>query len=313
MSFDLSWLWDIINTISQTVQSWFSSIWSSVQNIINTGQGIFAGLIAFGSQLWDAFIKGLSTLGEWLYKQFEWVYNGVKYWADVFGQWFSIAISWVGSGVSWIAQQFYNFGNWIWNGILWIWDTVRNAIIGLWNWITTTISGIISAIGTWWCNVTNGINTWFTNLLKTFRQKLTATITADVAIYSMWKAGERILQPTSLKDIGYGLLGIGLSPIIGYAIGKFVDALVPIPSTEPYPLIPNISGLTYTPPSLEVERPIEPTAPDIGAPPAMPIQTQTGLPYDKYIEVKLTKETTLSSKDKTAGTIEATYEIEVST
>jgi len=283
MSYDLSWLWNTLNNIISSVQSWFSNLWSSIETITNTGQGIFSGLVAFGSQLWDGLIKAFYTFGEWISDAYSWIYDGIKYWADTFGSWFNTAIGWVGSGLNYIGQQFYNFGNWLWNSIMWVGDVVRNTLLGIWTWITNTFAGISTAISSWWSGVINGVNTWFLNILKTFRQKLVTTLTVDVSIINMWKAGERVLHPSSIKDVGYGLFGIVTSPIIGYAIGRFIDSMLPLPSTDPYPLIPDISGITYTPPTPTIERPTTPTAPSMGTPPSIP-GIMLGLPYD----VKLT-------------------------
>lgn len=284
MSYDLSWLWDAITSIVLSMQTWFLGLWSVVQYIMNTGQGIFLGLIAFGVQLWDAITKGLGKLGEWFADAYKKIKEGLEGLADTLGQWLSNAFQWIGSAIGYVAQQIYNFGSWIWNTLSWIWDLIRNAIIGLWNWITETLSGIANAVSSWWTNVIYGVNTWFTNILKVFRQKIVTTIMADISIAGMWKAGERILNPNSLKDIGYGVLGILLSPFIGYTIGRIVDAIVPLPSTEPYPLIPDITGFTYTPPQLTIERPTGISAPSIGVPPTPPT-AGIGLPYDYPIQI----------------------------
>ncbi|MEM2446863.1 MAG: hypothetical protein QW734_09415 [Candidatus Bathyarchaeia archaeon] len=269
MSFDLSWLWELLNSIVSTMQSWFASLWQQAQNIVNTGQGIFSGLVALGSQLWDAFIKGLSALGQWLYDAFSWVWKGLEALGATLGSWLSQAYQWLASGIQWIGSGLYGLGQWLWNGILWAFDIIRNALVGLWNWIASTLSGIASAVSLWWNSVISGVNTWFTNLLKVFRQKIVTTIMVDVGITGMWKAGERILHPSNLKDIGYGLLGLALSPVVGYTMGKLIDAIVPLPSTETYPLIPPITGFEYTPPPMTIERPSPPIPPT--APPAPPI------------------------------------------
>jgi len=309
MAWDISWLWNTLQSIGSTIANFFSSVWSVVQQITNTGQGIFQGLVAFGTAIWDAILKGLSTLGEWFYNAFSWIYNGLKYVSDVLGSWISNAFNWIGSGLSWIAQQLYNFGQWLWNGLSWIWDVIRNAFIGFGNWLVGIFSGIPTAIGNWWNSVINGINSWFTNILKVFRQKIVQTIMADIGIAGMWKSGEKIIGASSLRDVGFGLLGLGLSPLVGYAIGKFVDCLLPMPSTEPYPLIPSISGFSYTPPSLEITRPLEPTPPSIGAPPT-PVVAGAGLPYD--VTLKMIKDPTVDSTttttDKTQTMPSITYE-----
>ncbi len=279
MSFDLSWLWNTLNSIGQTILSWFQGIWDAVESIVNVGQGIFAGLVAFGSQIWDAITKGVSVIGEWIYNAFKWIYDGLAYWASKFGEWIYNALSWIGSGIAWIAQQIYNLGAWIYNSLVYVWNWVVNTIIGIWNNITSWFSGIANAISSWWSSIINGINTWFTNLLKTFRQKFVATITADIAIAGAWKSAERLLHASNVKDIGYGLLGILASPLVGAMVGSIVDAVTPKPSSSPYPLIPDITGLAYTPPTLEVTPPIEPTMPSVGEP-AKPPTAGYGLPYD---------------------------------
>ncbi|MBS7270396.1 MAG: hypothetical protein KIH10_16365 [Candidatus Freyarchaeota archaeon] len=269
MSFDLSWLWETLNSIVSTMQSWFTSIWSQAQNIVNTGQGIFSGLVAFGSQIWDAITKAFSTLGEWFYNALSWIWQGLVGLGQALGQWISSAFQWLASGVQWVASGIYAFGQWLYNSLLYVWNWIVNTLKGVWDAIVNWFSGVASSIGEWWNAVIQGINTWFTNLLKVFRQKIVTTIMVDVGITGMWKSAERILHPSTVKDIGYGLLGLALSPVIGYTMGKFIDAIVPLPSTETYPLIPSISGFAYTPPSMTVETPSPPTPPS--APPTPPL------------------------------------------
>jgi hypothetical protein len=312
MAFDLSWLWNIINTIVSTVQSWFQSLWTVAQNITNTGQGIFSGLVALGAQLWDAIIKSLSAFGEWLYKQFEWIYDGIKYLADTFGSWISSAISWVGSSLGWIAQQIYNFGNWLYNGIVYVWNWIVNAVTGLWNALVSWFSGLANAISSWWGSVIGGVNSWFTNLLKGFRQKIVQTIMADITIAGAWKAGERVLHSQKLSDVGYGLMGIMVSPLVGALIGEIVNAVVPMPSTSTYPLIPDINALAYTPPTLQVATPTEKPAPSVGVTPTPPA-VGAGLPYDTTLRMPSAPSydftTATSDKSLTMPTIAYEYEV----
>jgi hypothetical protein len=314
MAFDLSWLWNIINSIVSAVQSWFQSLWSEAQNITNTGQGLFAGLVALGAQLWDAITKAFNTIGEWFYNAFNWIYSGFKYVADTFGSWLSNAISWIGSGISWVAQQIYNFGNWLYNGIVFVWNWIVNALTALWNALTSWFSGITNTLSSWWSNVVTGINTWFTSLLKVFRQKIIQTITADIAIAGAWKAGERILHSQSLKDVGYGLLGILASPLVGALIGGIVDSVVPSPATSTYPLIPDITPLTYTPPSIVIEKPVEKPPPSIGVTPTPPA-VGAGLPYDLTLGMPSapTYDCTTVSTDKSLTMPSTTYDTALST
>jgi len=268
MTFDLSWLWDLLNTIVSTMQSWFSSLWTVAQNITNTGQGVFAGLVAFGSQIWDAFLKGVDAFGQWFYDSLKGIWENLVHFGEYMGGFIMEGLASIGAGVQWIASQIYAFGNWVYNTLLFVWNWIVNTIVGVWNNIVTWFSGVATAIGTWWTSVITGVNTWFTNLLKTFRQKIITTIEADLTISMAWKGAERFLAPQKLSDFGYGLVGIVASPIIGRLVGTIVDIVVPLPSSATYPLIPDITGFAYTPPTLTVEKPTEPTYPT--APPTPP-------------------------------------------
>lgn len=261
MTFDLSWLWNLLNSIVDTFNSWFASLWTEAQNIANTGQGIFSGLIGFGSQLWDAITKAFDAFGAWIAEGLDFIRRGIENALNTFGQWLNNAYTFIAQGVSWIGSQLYNFGNWVYNSLLYVWNWIVNSITATWNAITTWFSGIASAIGTWWTSLVTTINSWWGNLVLGFRAKIIQTITADITITMAWKGAERILQPQGLKDIGYGMFGILASPIIGRVIGSIVDAVVPIPTSTTYPLIPSLDTFTYTPPSLTIETPTEPPPP----------------------------------------------------
>jgi hypothetical protein len=279
MSSDLSRLWDTLGGIINSITSWFSGVWGVAQNIINTGQGIFAGLVSFGAYLWDAVATGISIFGTAFVNAFQSIFGGVKYWVDGFGSWFSNAVAWIGSGLGNIGQQLFNFGQWIYNGLLYIWNWISNALSGVWESIASWFYGVSTSLGNWWSNIIVGVNIWFTNLLKGFRAKIVQTIMADLAIAGAWKAGERVLHSQKLSDLGFGLMGIVLSPFVGFLVGKIVDAVVPIPSTSIYPLIPDVSAFSYTPPGIVIEKPAEKPAPSMGTIPTPPVMG-AGLPYD---------------------------------
>jgi hypothetical protein len=126
-------------------------------------------------------------------------------------------------------------------------------------------------------------------------------------------------------------MGILLSPLVGFLVGKIVDAVVPIPSTSVYPLIPDVSAFTYTPPSIVIEKPAEKPPPSMGVPPTPPA-VGAGLPYDLTLTMpkaptydyttmstdrSLTMpstayDTTLSTTDNSLTIPSITYEYEVS-
>jgi phage-related protein len=311
IGWDLSWFFGILPTIVQNLANFLSSLSPSLEGIINTGQGLFAGLSTLGSAIWDAILKGIESFGKWLYNTFKWIYDGIVYWASVFGEWISYAFQWVGSGLNWIAQQVYNFGNWLYNSLVYIWNWLVNAIKGVWTAICNFFSGIATAIGTWWNNVTSGINSWFTSLVTGIRNKLVENIMADVGIYFGWKSIDRLINAKSVKDAIFSILGLVCSPLVAYVYGNIINGLVPTPSTTPIQLIPSIPMFSYTPPSLEVETPTEKPYPEIGTPPSAPPRaTERGLPYDVTAQMILTYDSTTLSRDKSAS-ISSTFEYEV--
>jgi len=308
---DLSWLWNALKGVTDTIGSWFSSLWSWAQNIVNTGQGIFNGLVAFGSQIWDALCKFGETIGSWFSTAFKWIYDGFCYIADVFGQWVSTAFGWIGSAFSWIAQQIYNFGAWIYNGLTFVWNWIVNMAIGVWNAITQFFSGIASAISSWWGNVVSGLNSWFSNLIVGIRRKLVQTIIADVSIYFGWKSMERLTHASGLKEAGLSVLGLLSAPFVGYLFGNMINGITPSPSTTPIQLIPEIAPFTYTPPTLTIEAPSEKAYPSIGEP-LKPIGYFSGI-NEVTTPIKLTYDVDMFRQQSKALSIGLIYEVVLST
>jgi hypothetical protein len=268
IGWDLGWFFGILQTIVQNLADFISSLSPSLEGIVNTGQGLFAGLSALGSAIWDAILKAFSTIGEWVYKAFEWIKKGLETAFLTLGQWIATAYTWLAGGIQWIASGIWSFGNWLYNSFKYIWNWLVNAIKGVWTAICNFFSGIATAIGTWWSNVTSGINSWFTSLVTSIRNKLVETIMADVSIYFGWKSMDRLISAKSVKDAIFSILGLVGSPLIAYLFGNIINGLIPTPSTTPIQLIPEIPMFSYTPPSLEVATPTEPTPPT--APPSPP-------------------------------------------
>ncbi|MEM1562946.1 MAG: hypothetical protein QW734_07895 [Candidatus Bathyarchaeia archaeon] len=269
MSFDLSWLWNTLNAITSAIQTWFSSIWETVQSITNTGQGIFAGLANLGSSLWDAIIKAFQTLGSAFVDAFNWIWQGLKALGETLGGWLSTMGQWISYGIQWVGSALWSFGSWLYSAFTFIWNWVVNALTGLWSALTGFFSGLQSAIGGWWNAVVGSINAWFTGLIVGIRRKLIQTIMADVSIYFGWKSIERLINAHTLKDAGFSLLGLLASPFVGYMFGSIADGLIPSPSTEPIQLIPSIPMLEYSPPPLAIEKPTERIPPEM-IPPQLP-------------------------------------------
>lgn len=289
-SYDLSWLWNTLNSISATLTSWFSGISSTLTSITNTGQGLFTGLASLASALWDAITKFATIFGQWIGTAFNWIYQGLVAFAATFGQWVNSAFSFIAQGLTWVGSQLYNFGQWIWNslysigtwlynGIAYIGDQLYNfgqwaynglvyiqswiisAAEGLWSAVTTWFATIASDISTFWNSVIGSVNTWFMTIITTFRSKIISTITADIAITQGWKAAERLTNIQDIPDVIFGVAGLLTAPFVGMILGSIVDAVLPIPHTTTYPVIPDIGVPSITIPSIAISTPTIPSAP----------------------------------------------------
>lgn len=311
MSWDLNFLWSLLSQIVGSMQTWFSSLWSVAQSITNTGQGVFSGLVALGSAIWDGIVKFAQTVGQWFYNAIKWIYDGLCYIANVFGQWVSMAFGWIGSAVSWVAQQIYNFGNWLYNGMLYIWNWIVNTAQAVWGAIGNFFSGVASAIGSWWGNVVNGVNSWFTGLITGIRRKITQTLIADVSIYFGWKSMEKITSASSIKDAGFGVLGLLGSPFIGYLFANIINGLIPSPSTTPIQLIPSIAPFTYSPPSLTIATPIEKPYPSIGQP-LKPLGYFAGV-VENTIKPSLSYDVDMARQQTKTANITTSFDLDMTT
>jgi hypothetical protein len=257
----LPWILELLASLAPAIVSWFQGIWGQVQTISNTGQGLFGGIATFGSLLWDALTKFATTFGQYFATGFSYIQSGLGTFANTYGQWLNSAYNFLASGLTWVGSNIWTLGNWVYNTLFVIANWIVNSIVAQWNTLIAWFSGVATAIGSWWASVIGGVNVWFTNLLKGFRQKIIKTIQADLTITMAWKGAERLLTPSSMKDIMGGFFGIFASPLVGELVGTIVDAVVPLPATSTYPLIPDLPSFGYIPPSISVPTPSEKPAP----------------------------------------------------
>ena len=290
MSFDFSWFWDALTSISSTIQNFFTSLWSQVQNISNTGQGILYGLTTFGTQIWDAIVRWASTFGEWFHKAFERFKEGLENLGNWLGQTIGYGLQVIGSAISWISGQIYNFGNWLWNGILWIGQQISNIFTDIWNWIASTISNLLTTLADWYNNIRTALNNWFTGMFVSFRSKLKQSIIANITLATAYKSIEKITDIKSISEFPTAIAKIFINPVLGYLGGTFmaevVDRLIPTPSTSTIEFIPPLTLPTFTPPTLSITvapQPTPPTPPP-EAPPIYPytpvVEYSYGIDYD---------------------------------
>jgi len=285
MSIDFSWFWDALTSISSTIQNFFSSLWSQIQNITNTGQGIFYGLTTFGTQVWDAIVRWASTFGDWFHKAFQRFKEGLENLGNWLGQTIGYGLQVIGSAISWISTQIYNFGNWLWNGILWVGQQISNIFTDIWNWIASTISNLLTTLADWYDSIRTALNNWFTGMFTGFRRKLKQSIIANITLATAYKSIEKITDIKELSEFPTAIAKVFINPILGYLGGTFmaevVDSLIPTPSTSTIEFIPPLTLPTFTPPTLEITIAPEPTppTPPPTAPPLYPYTPVVDLEY----------------------------------
>ena len=307
---DLSWLWEILKSIVDTIKDWFSKIWETAQNITNTGQGLFAGLSAFGSALWDAIV----SFGEMLSGGFLYAFDKLKKGLENLGSYiwgaFLSGLQAIGSGLGWIANQLYGFGKWLYNGFSWVVKVIGNVIAGIVDWFGTVLSQMLSTLGSWYDNLRTGINQWFTGLFTAFRRKLKQSIVASLTITVSYRSLERLPEAKNLLDY----VKVMANPVIGYLgsyfIAEMIDKLIPMPSTSVFEVCPPISLPSYTPPKYSYALPPEPTPPE--TPPTPPPLYAYYPVIDVEVEVKSEYEHAWMPEKALSCSIATSYEVEVS-
>ena len=261
MSIDFSALQNALIAIQSGVQSFFNNIWSSVGQIVNTGQGLYAGLVHFGSALWDSIIKFGQSIENGLVNAFTAIGEHLRASFDTLGSWISQATKWVGDGLTWIGTKISEIGKWIWDGLNYVYNQLVGLITYAWNALVNTAEFYSRAIQNWWGSVTTGINAWWTNTIVGVRGKIRESIMASITISTTWKAAEGLLDPEKFNFFEEGgfkgmLSGLGkiiAAPILGMLVGSIIDAMIPSPHTNIFPLLPNMPTLPQTtPPQLTV-------------------------------------------------------------
>jgi len=276
---DLSWLWEALQEVVTAIQDFFNQIWSQVQQISNTGQGLFSGLATLGSALWDAIYK--------------------------FGQW-------IWQSLSNIPNAIYSAFQWIYNGVIWIGGQISLAIQNVLNFIYNVFGNIYNAIRNWLGGFRDSINTWFSNLIVGFRAKLKKSIMANISIYGMWKSMEKLVENPSTKTFMLVAVSPFLFTAMGTVVSETIDAMIPTPSTSNIEVMPPISLPEITIPTLTIPRESYPSAPTMPPTPVIGL----GLPYDIEVSpdrVRINYDYTTESTDNTLdpGGISLTLESEV--
>ena len=273
-----------------------------MQNIVNTGQGIFTGLVNFGGWLYQGLVDA-----------FKWIWEGFRWIGEQFRRGFEAIASYFYNAYVFIAQNLFSVGQWIWAGIQGFANQVINGLAYIGKRIYDFFTGIGTTLYNAITSFKSSIDEWFFNIISTLRSKIKASIMFSVSTHIAWRSMENIPEGKLVS----GLVGLVLSPVLGYFMSELVNSLLPTPSSpvSPIPTIPSV-----TMPSLVLEEkypvPPSPTAPGVLAV-GVGVTPEESVIYmstvDKMVIVlTVTAEataTTIGSSDREAG-VTATVETE---
>jgi hypothetical protein len=218
-----------------------------VSNIINTGQGIFTGLLHFGGFLYQGLVDSFKSM-----------YYGIKWFADQLRAGYEAIATYFNNAFTFLAQNLYSVGQWLWSGIQGFANMLMNGLI----YVSKQVYDFFVNVGMTLYNAITSFKTsideWFFNIISTFREKIKSSIMFSVTTHTAWKSAEKIPE----GKITGGIIGLLASPFLGYIMSELIDSLLPTPSTpiSPVPTIPSV-----TMPSLVLEEkypmPPAPSAP----------------------------------------------------
>jgi hypothetical protein len=248
LAIDFSWLITAFNNIATNINNFFSGIWSSVTQITNTGQGLFGGLVSFGG---------------WIYQGLKDAYYSLQLGITAVGDAFKLGMETFANqfllGFQALATDMFSVGQWLWAGIQGFANSVANAVIYIQNAVWTFV---VDSWNTLYANIVSyktSVDTWFAQMIIGFRAKLTQSIIFSVSADIAWKSAQRIPEARSLKDLGYGLLGVLVAPIPAYLMATIITGLVPTPTSTTYKVTPDFSGVNLISPTLNPYYPMPPT------------------------------------------------------
>jgi len=317
----IEYIWDWIVTVRDRINEFIQGIWSTVQNVTNTGQGILAGLSAFGSMIWDALQwlgSALFTGLGWLYDLGEQIGKGIVEGLKGFGEW-------LWNTLANLPNAIFSTLQWIYNGLIWLGQQLWIGLQNIANWFVNLFTTMAEAINSWIEGWRNAVNEWFTNLFLNFRNKLKQTIVSNLTITLTWKAMERAVSDLSLKSIAGAIISPIAVPIGASVIANVVDSMIPTPSTRTVEIVPPFTLWSWSPPSLSIpfvgEKPY-PTLPTVGIGYGLPYDVSLALP-DTYVEAytrstdrslstpDLSHNETVESSDRSLSLPDLSYETEV--
>lgn len=273
MAFIVEDIISAFNSAISDIESFFSDVGSYLSGIVNTGQGVAAGLFTYATGIYnsvkyftDQTVSALAGVGTWLYNTLLAIGTG-----------FLSPFVQIGT---WLYSGFYAVGNWFYNAFTLIgqacasfWNSLAGTIETVWN---TFIAGIM----TWYSDIADTANAYLTNLVSLWRAKMKTTLVADMTLAFGWEGLHHAVSGFSNPVTEEGLLGMGLktlaAPILGAAggavgglvLGAILDAI--IPSTDlNVQLMPTF---TFTSTTVSLPRM---TAPSGTTPPAPPSGTPT--------------------------------------
>lgn len=288
-------LGDWLHKAHNVLGSWLSEGMSYIKSGLDTiGTIIGSGISTLGNYLhtawntfssyvkgaWDYFSQNLYNFGHWLWNGLQWVggyvWGGLSYLGQCihnFGQWIWNSLCWAGSqlvnGFNWIGRQVYNIGHWLWNGVKYVLDGIINLITNAFNTVYDWILDGVHKILGWWGSLVGSANSWYQSIISTIRDKIYHIVFNDVLVTLGYKCYEKIPKAKSLRDVGFALGGIFMSPVIAHLVATLFDKVIPKPSSTTtdgavFHFMPQLAMMQAPTINKLTTQLTEPTKPDMG-------------------------------------------------
>lgn len=256
MAIDFSWLITALQNIAGNINSFFSSIWGSIEQIVNVGQGIFAGLANFGGWIYQGLVDS-----------FNWIWKGLSDFGNSVLEGFINIANGIYNAFSWIGTQVFNFGQWLWSGIQGFANMVVNGFIYVMNAVYDFLVTASNTIWTFIVGFKTSVDQWWGNMMVSIRSKLKQSIMFSVTTDIAWKSAQsipsKLMSSRSIGEMGTGFIGalggLIVAPFAGYIMSEMLDVLIPTPTSTIYKVAPDFGEFSLTAPSLEAQAPMPPS------------------------------------------------------
>jgi len=252
MSLTFQDIWQLLNDALNAINSFFSDLANVFADISNTGQGILAGLTAFGSFIWD----GLTKLADAL----KFLWTPLIPSLDDIAKFFNDLASSIYTSLTNIANSIFRFNEWIYNGVVWMGQQIVSLFEDVINYFMGLLMSVWNQLNTWFSDLSNTTNAWFTDFALGFRRKLQLLLIIEPAYLGFERAFRKFVDDPN----GTRLRNVIVAPLVGALAGGlmsiFLDSITPNPNTKPVTILPALRLPSMPSSHLDVrdEQPVPP-------------------------------------------------------